>query len=141
MRHALKNEKSVFVPYLHSPAVVRKDVPKKIMDMVKLSSIEDFQSLQRDSWGIPTVGVEGIELREKILEGGEGFRESGGGLDLMLLPGVAFEVCVGQQAGMIKRLGHGKGFYDFFLHRYGETYAAKTACIIRTAFERASLGR
>ena len=37
----------------------------------------------------------------------------------MLLPGVAFQpINGGDEDGMIRRLGHGMGFYDFFIRRY-----------------------
>ena len=37
-------------------------------------------------------------------------------LDMILMPGVAFDT--DPESGFIRRLGHGKGFYDYFLHRY-----------------------
>ena len=77
-----------------------------------------MRGLERDAWGIPTVTEKGVEGRERVL-GGDG--NSGGrrmvSLDLMLVPGVAFEAEEGER-GMVRRLGHGKGFYDYFLHRY-----------------------
>jgi len=35
------------------------------------------------------------------------------------MPGVAFQN--DESTGFVKRLGHGKGFYDYFLHRYRES--------------------
>lgn len=125
VRHALENGKAVFVPYLH--ATTARDtgadgyLPKRCMDMVRLHGLEDFEGLERDSWGIPTVGSEGVGERERILGGDREKRDGeGGGLDLMLLPGVAFGKVKGEDEGndMVRRLGHGKGFYDFFVTRY-----------------------
>jgi 5-formyltetrahydrofolate cyclo-ligase len=120
VRHALSAGKDVFVPYLHQNVQAapqsEKDgsvAPKKVMDMVRLRGLGDYEGLERDAWGIPTVTDEGVEGREMVLDGG-GRRLS---LDLMLMPGVAFEVEEGER-GMVRRLGHGKGFYDYFLHRY-----------------------
>lgn len=134
VRHALEAGKEVFVPYLErnvqaeargggggsgGPSGSERGEPKKVMDMVRLRRVRDYESLERDKWGIPTVTEEGIEGRERVLGevgngDGKGRRVS---LDLMLMPGVAFEVDE-TEGGMIRRLGHGKGFYDYFLHRY-----------------------
>jgi 5-formyltetrahydrofolate cyclo-ligase len=122
VRHALSSGKDVFVPYLHKNEGTRKEddepVPKKVMDMVKLKGLEDFEGLERDSWGIPTVTEDIVEGRERILMDSSKYGEvkKVKGLDLILMPGVAFSV-EGQQA-IVRRLGHGKGFYDYFLHRY-----------------------
>jgi 5-formyltetrahydrofolate cyclo-ligase len=126
VRHALSAGKDVFVPYLHQN--VQADAqsghggsgaPKKVMDMVRLRGLGDYEGLERDAWGIPTVTEEGLEGRERVL--GDARDDDVGkkrvGLDLMLMPGVAFEVEEGQSR-MVRRLGHGKGFYDYFLHRY-----------------------
>jgi 5-formyltetrahydrofolate cyclo-ligase len=124
VRHALSAGKDVFVPYLHRNEQAEapsgesaSGVPKKVMDMVRLRGVGDYEGLERDAWGIPTVTE--VEGRERVL-GGSG--EGGGegrivSLDLMLMPGVAFEV-EGVEGGKVRRLGHGKGFYDYFLHRY-----------------------
>ncbi|KFY36024.1 hypothetical protein V494_05384 [Pseudogymnoascus sp. VKM F-4513 (FW-928)] len=120
VRDALVNGKRVFVPYLH--VATERDrgrdgyLPKRCMDMVRLHGVEDFEGLENDSWGIPTVSDEGLEKRERVLGG-----EREGHLDLMLLPGVAFQpINGGDEDGVIRRLGHGMGFYDFFIRRYRE---------------------
>jgi 5-formyltetrahydrofolate cyclo-ligase len=126
VRHALNAGKEVFVPYLHRNSEIRKsgdeggaiEAPKRIMDMVRLRGVGDYEGLERDKWGIPTVTEKGVEGRERVLgEGGSGSGRRGVKLDLMLMPGVAFDVDEAQGVG-VRRLGHGKGFYDYFLHRY-----------------------
>jgi len=115
VRHALDVGKQVFVPYLHKAQNPLPDTPRSLMDMVDLRSLSDYESLDRDTWGIPTVNPETVEQREHILQTSQ--REKG--LDLILLPGVAFQT--EESSGFVKRLGHGKGFYDYFLHRYRES--------------------
>ncbi|KAB8303210.1 hypothetical protein EYC80_004657 [Monilinia laxa] len=114
VRHALESGKQVFVPYLYKSTSQSPDVPRSVMDMVDLRSIADFDSLERDSWGIPTIPAETVDERESILK----TVSSKGGLDMILLPGVAFDT--DPNTNFIRRLGHGKGFYDYFLHRYRE---------------------
>lgn len=53
---------------------------------------------------------------------------SGFGIDLFLLPGLAFS-----QSG--RRLGHGMGYYDNYLHRHHLTYPHKTPIYIALAFK------
>lgn len=112
VRHALESGKQVFVPYLHKSTCQSPDTPRSVMDMVDLRSLADFEALERDSWGIPTIPAETVGARESILES----VSSTGGLDMILLPGVAFDT--DPNTDFIRRLGHGKGFYDYFLHRY-----------------------
>ncbi|KAF8857904.1 5-formyltetrahydrofolate cyclo-ligase [Acephala macrosclerotiorum] len=115
VRHALKSGKQVFVPYLHKARNPPPDTPRSVMDMVDLRSLSDYESLERDSWGIPTISAETVDHREHIIEDSNKVE----GLDLILMPGVAFQL--DESTGFVKRLGHGKGFYDYFLHRYRES--------------------
>jgi 5-formyltetrahydrofolate cyclo-ligase len=114
---ALKQSKRVFIPYTYKPRSPKEGQPKSIMDMVELHSIADYEGLQRDSWGIPTPSEKSLPARANSF-GGMGLTEgetndslgADGGLDLIIMPGMAFDSDFG-------RLGHGKGFYDYFLHR------------------------
>lgn len=115
VRHALQSGKQVFVPYLFKPINPPTGTPKSVMDMVDIRSLSDYESLQPDSWGIPTIAADTVDEREHILK--NSMKESTG-LDMVLLPGVAFDV--DPKTGFVRRLGHGKGFYDYFLHRYME---------------------
>ncbi|KAJ8271551.1 hypothetical protein COCON_G00104100 [Conger conger] len=70
------------------------------MDMLRLASVQDIQSLPLTSWNIRQPGDE--EDREEAL--------ATGGLELILMPGLGFD-----KSG--NRLGRGKGFYDTYLER------------------------
>jgi 5-formyltetrahydrofolate cyclo-ligase len=120
VRHALEAGKKVFVPYLHKAKSPSPDTPRSVMDMVDLRSLSDYDSLKRDSWGIPTIGTDSVEQREHILKNSTKECE---GLDMILMPGVAFDI--DPKTGFVRRLGHGKGFYDYFLHRYREGHGAQ----------------
>ena len=122
VEHALSQGKQVYVPYLHkNPGVSRTEygssyVPKRIMNMVSLHSLDDYQGLQRDKWGIPTPSEDSMNLRKHVLgpvTTMEPARRSGvaESLDMIVVPGVAFD-----REG--RRLGHGRGFYDFFFEEY-----------------------
>ena len=120
--HAITHGKTVFVPYIHRS---RNDsLPKEtsVMDMLALHSKEELESLKPDFWGIPTLDERSISGRANALSG-RGVENAitradrasapsdAPGLDLMLVPGVAFDM-------ENRRLGHGKGFYDRYLQRY-----------------------
>ncbi|OTB05454.1 hypothetical protein M426DRAFT_56804 [Hypoxylon sp. CI-4A] len=130
VRHALSSGKQVFVPYLHRSGLQPGDGPARLMDMVSLNDIEDYESLQRDKWGIPSVDAATVHERKRSVGELDGKRSEDVSLDLIILPGVAFDI--DPQSKAIRRLGHGKGFYDYFLHRYA---------LAATAEERKSGGR
>jgi 5-formyltetrahydrofolate cyclo-ligase len=114
VRNALDQGKKVFVPYTYSPETTNEGQPKSIMDMVELQSMKDFESLESDKWGIPTPSKDSIQSRANCF-GGTGITNGDttsveAGLDLIVMPGMAFDSNFG-------RLGHGKGFYDYFLTR------------------------
>ncbi|KAI0903171.1 5-formyltetrahydrofolate cyclo-ligase [Ustulina deusta] len=116
VRHALSSGKRVFVPYLHKSGLPPGEGPVRLMDMVSLRGIEDYESLQRDKWGIPSVDSATVDERQRSIGELDGERSTDAPLDLILLPGVAFDM--DPETGAVRRLGHGKGFYDYFLHRY-----------------------
>lgn len=122
VRHALTSGKQVFVPYLHkSPFSSNPDIPKRVMDMVQLENVQDYESLKRDKWGIPSIDPATIHQRQRILgAASDAVKQQHGQatLDLILMPGVAFDLAPESQD--VRRLGHGRGFYDLFLERYAE---------------------
>jgi len=117
VNNALQSGKKLFVPYTYnwSSNTVQEQVA--VMDMLALESQDDYETLQADSWGIPTPSRESVSRRENC-SGGFGLSngmvgKTGGraeGLDLVIMPGIAFDRRCG-------RLGHGKGYYDSFLSR------------------------
>ncbi|KAI1107757.1 5-formyltetrahydrofolate cyclo-ligase [Jackrogersella minutella] len=116
VRHALSCGKQVFVPYLHKSGLQPSDGPARLMDMVSLRDLKDYESLERDKWGIPSVDAATVHERKRSVGELGGNRTEDISLDLILLPGVAFDIDPNSKA--VRRLGHGKGFYDYFLHRY-----------------------
>ncbi|KAK8118891.1 uncharacterized protein PG998_003517 [Apiospora kogelbergensis] len=116
VRDALSSGKRVFIPYLHKSGLPAADGPTRLMDMVSLRDVEDYEALQRDKWGIPSVDAATVNQRQRSVGELGGERSEDASLDLILLPGVAFDT--DPSTGVIRRLGHGKGFYDYFLHRY-----------------------
>ncbi|KAJ5373667.1 5-formyltetrahydrofolate cyclo-ligase [Penicillium concentricum] len=98
VRDALQRGKNVYIPYIHTQDKT------SIMDMFALKSMSEFESLQPDKWGIPSLLTTQIEGRPNGLTQG---------LDLIVMPGVAFD-------HGFRRLGHGKGYYDHFLTRYSK---------------------
>ncbi|MCJ1313800.1 hypothetical protein MMC25_007480 [Agyrium rufum] len=100
---ALSKGKRVFVPYLY------REGSTSLMDMVRLASQEDYEGLERDKWGIPSVSAASVRQRERCI--GENGDSDLADLDIIVVPGVAFDI------GM-RRLGHGKGYYDRFFSRY-----------------------
>ncbi|KAJ5095057.1 hypothetical protein N7532_007348 [Penicillium argentinense] len=99
VQDALQSGKCVYIPYIHKPDKV------SVMDMLALESMAEFESLQPDKWGIPSLQPTQIPGRRNCFEAS--------GLDLIVMPGMAFDEG-------FRRLGHGKGYYDHFLTRYGK---------------------
>ncbi|XP_043931900.1 5-formyltetrahydrofolate cyclo-ligase [Protopterus annectens] len=92
IKHAFQSGKQCFIP--------RYMARSHHMDMVKLASIEEIKSLPLTTWNIHQPAFE--DTREEAL--------ASGGLDLVLMPGLAFD-----KNG--NRLGRGKGYYDVYLQR------------------------
>ncbi|KAK3936278.1 hypothetical protein QBC46DRAFT_32883 [Diplogelasinospora grovesii] len=126
VRHALESGKEVFVPYLHRNPLPSPELPARVMDMVRLRDIQDYESLKRDRWGIPSIDPATVHERQRIILGGPDAQHSDKSLlDLVLMPGVAFDL--NPNNGAIRRLGHGKGFYDYFINRHKSKAASLAA--------------
>lgn len=68
-------------------------------------SMEDIESLPKTKWNVSQ--PEDVDARENAMEGGAG-------LDLVLVPGLAF-------TGAGERMGRGKGYYDNYIQRCRKT--------------------
>ncbi|KAM0793793.1 hypothetical protein ACM66B_001209 [Microbotryomycetes sp. NB124-2] len=99
---ALNQGKALFVPFcpINEPTVMR---------MLRLRSVQHFQGLKLNRWQIRELDP----LEIDTLDDAE--TEAVGGLDLILVPGMAFDLSR-------KRLGHGRGYYDRYVNRAYETY-------------------
>lgn len=75
------------------------------MEMLRIYDVEDLGALPSGMWG--------IREPEQARSGSQGLRENAldVGLDLILMPGVAFD-------RSFSRLGYGKGYYDKFISTY-----------------------
>lgn len=129
VKDALRQGKKIFVPHIYETRIQVQSKPRSAMDMVSLHSKSDYEALEPDAWGIPSVAENSLAERSqvlkdfedlsspvsKIVDNSENVPSSKGTgsrrLDLIIMPGVAFDRGLG-------RLGHGKGFYDCFLKLY-----------------------
>ncbi|KAK4125977.1 nagb/rpia/CoA transferase-like protein [Parathielavia appendiculata] len=116
VRDALRAGKDVFIPYLYKNPAAGPGLPARIMDMVRLRDVADYESLQPDKWGIPSIDPATIPERQRVLGDPDIQHSDSTLLDLVLMPGVAFDI--EPDNGAVRRLGHGKGFYDYFLFRH-----------------------
>ncbi|KAK6333901.1 hypothetical protein TWF730_004083 [Orbilia blumenaviensis] len=133
VQDAFQRGKNVFIPFTHkaAPNPTQGEDPKpSVMDMVSLESLEDYQGLKRNSWGIPTPTRKSLETRKNCMDEIKANRD---GLDLIVMPGVAFD-------GECRRLGHGKGYYDYFLRRYSEEAGGKVPFTVGVALKDQFLG-
>jgi len=113
VKDALSRGKEVFVPYIHKGRNTGR-----VMDMLSLETFEDYRSLEKDKWGIPSLPHGSIACRSNAFGGrgvsGELVNEKHemrhNALDLIVVPAVAFD----RRRG---RLGHGRGYYDTFFSR------------------------
>ncbi|EPS27246.1 hypothetical protein PDE_02189 [Penicillium oxalicum 114-2] len=99
VQDAFQRGKDVYIPYIHTVDKV------SVMDMLALESFKEFEALTPDKWGIPSLRATQLPGRRNCF--------SGKGLDLIVMPGMAFD-------SGFRRLGHGKGYYDHFLKRYSQ---------------------
>ncbi|RZC42185.1 5-FTHF cyc-lig domain containing protein [Asbolus verrucosus] len=107
VRKIIEDGKECFVPRYS----------KAGMEMVKLNSMEDWETLPVTSWGIKQPRLK--DQRDNALDTG--------GLDFIVVPGVAFT-----SSGL--RLGHGGGYYDKYLKNIKESQA-KSPALVAVAFK------
>ncbi|XP_072037752.1 5-formyltetrahydrofolate cyclo-ligase-like [Amphiura filiformis] len=98
LRHIFANNKTCFIPQYIGPR----------MNMLKLNSMEDFETLPKTKWNIKQP-AEGDDREEAL---------STGGLDLIIIPGLGFS-----RSG--DRLGRGMGYYDSYQRRCTEHTSGK----------------
>ncbi|BGP52571.1 hypothetical protein JCM8202_004931 [Rhodotorula sphaerocarpa] len=124
IRHALENGKRIYVPYCP-----KQD--KTVMRMVRLNSLEHFQRLNVNRWGIREVDPDEVPSLEDVDSPASTATPStptttttdsdpDGGLDLLIVPGVAFDP-------YRRRLGHGRGYYDRYINQYCLSYPQRFA--------------
>jgi 5-formyltetrahydrofolate cyclo-ligase len=96
----LRAGKTLYVPR------IERTTPSH-MELLQIRDLDDLQSLPSGTWGIKEPGLEwnGGKRRPNALD------EGCDGLELILVPGVAFD-------HSLSRLGHGKGYYDRFISSY-----------------------
>ena len=88
---AFADRKRVFLPRV-------EDVARRRMSVLEAFSLEDVDAFPRSNWGIPEPPRDGPDRADA----------AAAGVDLVVVPGVAFDADRG-------RLGQGAGFYDTFL--------------------------
>ncbi|CAL1699705.1 unnamed protein product [Somion occarium] len=110
----LRTGKTLFVPKIDVTADGR-------MDFLKVYNEDDLNSLPSGKWGIkePHYRHQGGQ-RANVLD------SSAEQLDLILLPGVAFD-------RSFARLGHGKGFYDRFIKTYTSAHGGRVPVLVALA--------
>lgn len=109
----IRSGKTLFVPKI--------DPVEGKMDFVQVHGEDDLSTFPAGLWGIREPDyVWKDQPRKRALD------SSGGGLDLVLLPGVAFD-------RSLSRLGHGKGYYDRFLAAYAAAHGGRKPMLVGLA--------
>ncbi|KAJ6487740.1 hypothetical protein C8R45DRAFT_994175 [Mycena sanguinolenta] len=98
VREILRSGKTLFVPKIDATTQGR-------MELLQIYSEDDLTSLPSGVWG--------IKEPDRSLNGQLRASATDTGLDLILVPGLAFD-------RSLSRLGHGKGYYDRFITTYTE---------------------
>src|SRR5699024_3791474 len=71
VQDALKGGKQVFIPYIHNVESPPTQQKTSVMDMLALESMDEFESLESDKWGIPSLKPSQVSGRRNCL-GGQG---------------------------------------------------------------------
>ncbi|XP_067632459.1 5-formyltetrahydrofolate cyclo-ligase [Eurosta solidaginis] len=108
LRELFYQQKNVFVPTYNG----------RLMEMVRVKDWTDYEGLPLTKWNIKQPNVN---------DGRENALTNGRGIDLFLMPGVAFTLSGG-------RMGHGMGYYDGYLKRHFDTYLTKRPTLMALAF-------
>jgi 5-formyltetrahydrofolate cyclo-ligase len=105
--HALANGKRVFLPRI---------VGARDMRLLEVASADEVYGWPPNSWGI----------REPPADGRAEVGDLSVGLDLVVVPGLAFDFGGG-------RCGYGKGFYDSFFARYHASHGGHMPSLVALA--------
>ncbi|GBM43334.1 5-formyltetrahydrofolate cyclo-ligase [Araneus ventricosus] len=100
-----RSGKECFIP--------RYDSKSTAMDMVKLNSLQDYESLPVTSWNIKQPNYSDTNLQDALTTGG---------LDLIIVPGIGFS-----KEG--HRIGNGKGYYDSYLQMCKEKLGSRFSTV------------
>uniref|UniRef100_A0A1B0GBW0 5-formyltetrahydrofolate cyclo-ligase n=1 Tax=Glossina morsitans morsitans TaxID=37546 RepID=A0A1B0GBW0_GLOMM len=101
-------DKDVFVPSYEGER----------MEMLRLRNLYEYNTLPLTKWKI---------RQPNIRDGRENALTNGHGIDLFLIPGVAFT----RNGG---RMGHGMGYFDTYLKRHQSIYPHKKVTLMALAF-------
>eukprot|EP00761_Pharyngomonas_kirbyi_P000761 gb/GECH01000762.1/.p1 GENE.gb/GECH01000762.1/~~gb/GECH01000762.1/.p1 ORF type:complete len:213 (+),score=41.03 gb/GECH01000762.1/:1-639(+) len=108
INNALSQGKKLYVPYI-------SDTVNATMTMLHVSSLVDFQSFEKNKWGILEPPTDSIASRTDVFDTLD--------LDLIVTPGLAFDARGG-------RLGRGKGYYDKFFAKYSTKTEGKIPFLV-----------
>ena len=112
IQHSFEVGKKVFIPKIIGSN-------PEDMIMIELKSFEEIDTFPKSKWGIPEpeFDINSIDRFSLPL------------IDMIIVPGVAFDY-------KCQRLGHGKGYYDCYLHRLRDARAVTALPITKTIVSR-----